>query len=244
MKMNLSNVGHKFLVYDGVNLADHFIVSSVNMPLLPTIDASTIKIDGKPGEWFSKRMIGTRDVSVKLSILNDTRDRRDIMETWFMLSDVIAKDKIGKLEIGNGRYVNAMLVGDTETETNGRFSTVNVAFRCFDPYIYGEEHSATLKTGNNAITVMGKYPTYPTIEITGASTTTLTNSATGEKVRVEGLSSSQTLVINMAEYRCTVNGLYKSADLTVSDFWPIAPGGVTLNLSSGTGTLRYRELYL
>lgn len=244
MRMNLSNIGHNFLVYDGVNLADHFVVKSVSMPLLPTIEASSIKIDGKPGAWFSKRKIGTRDVKVGLGILNDTRDRKDIMETWFMLSDILAKDKVCKLEIGNGRYLNAILVGDSSTTDKGRWSTVTVTFRCFDPYIYGEEHEIPLKTGNNLMHILGKCETYPTIEIAGASTTTVTNNATGDKIRVENIASTRTLVIDMANCKCTVGGNYKSADLTVSDFWPLEPGNVTLNVSSGTGTLKYREMFL
>lgn len=244
MKMNLSNIGHTFLKYDGVNLSDNFIVRSVDMPLLPSIDASSIAIDGKAGAWFSKRKIGTRDINVGLGILNDTRDRREILEAWYMLSDKLAKDRVCKLEIGNGKYVNAILIGDTETTTNGRWSTVNVTFRCFDPYIYGENHVESLKTGNNQIFIHGKCPAYPVFNITGASTTTITNVKTGDKIRVEGLSDDQTLSVDMANYSCTVGGIHKPADPTVSDFWPVGPGEVTINLSSGTGSLKYMEVFL
>lgn len=244
MKMNLSNIGHNFLVYDGVNLADHFIVRTFDMPLLPGIEASTIKIDGRPGEWFSKRAIGTRDIYVGLGILNDTKDRKDILENWFLLSDKLTKDKPCKLEIGNGYYVNAILVGDTQTTTTGKWSIVEVQFTCYDPYIYGEEHEVSLKTGNNTFNVKGKYSTYPVITINGASTTTITDTKTGDKIRVEDIASGKSLVINMNEHRCLVDGLYKPADLSVSDFWALKPGENTLNLSSGTGTLVYRELYL
>ena len=244
MKMNLSNIGHTFLAYDGVNLSDHFVVKSIDMPLLPTIDAASIAIDGKPGAWFSKRQIGTRDIIVGLGMLNDDRNRKDILQNWIMLSDILAKDTECKLELGDGRYVNAVLVGDTEMEFNGRWSVVNVTFRCFDPYVYGDEHTVSLKQGNNTFNVLGKYPTNPVIKITGASTVTVTDNDTGDKVRVESIASGKTLVIDMGEYRCTIDGLYKSADLTVTDFWPLRPGRNTLNLSSGSGTLTYREVYL
>lgn len=244
MRMNLANVGHNFVIYDGINLADHFIVRSIEMPLLPEIDASTLRIDGKAGEWFSKRQIGTRDVVIGLGVLNDTKDRKEILDTWWQLSELISKDKECKLELGTGRYVNAILVGDTDIKTNGKWSTVEVTFRCFDPYVYGDTHTETLKAGNNTIYVKGKCQTYPVISLTGASTTTLTDTLTGDKVRVESLTSSQTLVINMAEYRCTVNGNYKAADISVTDFWPLRPGENTLNVSSGSGSLTYQEVYL
>lgn len=244
MMMNLSNIGHNFLRYDGVNLSDFFVVRKIDMPLLPNIEASGIKIDGRAGEWFAKREINTRDIIVGLGILNDTKERKDILENWFLLSDKIAKDKVCKLEIGNGRFVNAILMGDSPITTNREWSTVDVTFRCFDPYIYGEEHTESLKAGNNTIRVKGKYPTYPTIELTGATAITLTHNGTGDKVHVTGLTASQKLLINMAEYKCSVNGVYKPADPTVTDFWPLTPGDNVLNLSSGSGTLKYREMFL
>lgn len=244
MRFNLGKIGHDFLVFDDVKLSDHFVVRTLDMPLLPTLDANIIEVDGKPGAWFSSLKIGTRDINVGLGILMDTRDRKDIIKAWIDLSDKLAKDKVCKLEIGNGYYVNAMLVGDSETETNGKWSIVNVAFRCFDPYIYGKEHDIALKQGDNKIYVNGKVATYPYIEISGATTTTVTNKNTDEKIRVEKIPSGKKLEIDMENHGCRCNGVYMAADPTISDFWPITPGEVTINVSSGTGTLKYKEVYL
>lgn len=243
MRMNFGDVGHNFLIYDGVNLSDHFVVRTVDMPLLPTIDARTVEIDGKPGAWFSGRQIGTRDITVGLGILADSRDRKSIVKAWADLSDKLAKDKVCKLEIGNGLFVNAFVVGDTPTGTNGRWSTTEVTFRCFDPYIYGREHTVPLAQGNNTFPVHGKVPTYPVIEITGASTTTVTYKETDDRIRVERIPKSP-LVIDMANHVCKVGGDYAPADPTVSDFWPLKPGTATVNVTSGTGTLTYREVFL
>ena len=67
---------------------------------------------------------------------------------------------------------------------------------------------------------------------------------TGEMVRVAGLTQATVLRIDMANYRCTVNGNYKPADISVTDFWPLEPGTATLQLSGGSGTMTYEERYL
>lgn len=245
MKMNLSDIGHDFVIFDGVNLSDHFVVRTFEMPLLPTIEASSIAIDGKAGEWFSRRKIGTRDINIGFGILNDSKDRKDVLKTWFMLSDYLAKDKVCKLEIGNGLYVNAVLVGDTGTTTNGKWSIVNVTFRCFDPYIYGEEHTETLSAGTNTIYVKGKYPTYPVLNLKATTTTVqVQDSTTSDRVRIPSTASGNTIVIDMENCKTTLNGVYKAVDPTVTDFWPLRIGENRLTLTGCSGTLTYREVYL
>lgn len=244
MRHNLERVGYKELIFDGVRLSDYFVVRSLNMPLLPTIEANTLQVDGKPGAYYMSRSIGTRDVMVGLGILNDTRSKKEIIKAWIDLSDKLDKEHVCKLEIGNGLYVNAALVGDTATTTNGRWSIVDVTFRCFDPYIYGREHTEQIATGLNAIRVISKAKTYPKFELSGATDITLTNNNTGDRIRVPGLIASQKLTIDMANHVCKIGETYKAADPTVSDFWPIAGGDITLNLSAGSGTMTYREAYL
>lgn len=244
MRANLSKIGHNFVVYDGVNLSDHFIVRTFDMPLLPNIDANTLLIDGKPGEWFASRRIGTRDIIIGLGLLNDTRKREDALANWFVLSDRIAKNKVAKMELGHGFYVWAMFVGESLIESNGKWSIVELTFRCFDPFIYGESHRLELKAGNNTINILGSNATYPLFEVSGASTTTITNNNTGDKFRVENIPSGQTLVVDMATHSCKANDVYVPIDLTVSDFWSVEPGNVTINLSSGSGIMTYNEVFL
>lgn len=246
--MNLSRIGDIDLVYDGVPLSDHFIIASVSMPLLPTFEASALYIDGKPGAWFAGRKIGTRDIRVTLGLLGDSRRRADAMEAWMAVSGLIAKDRECKLELGGGYYVNAIMMDDSQLTRNGRWSRADIVFRCFDPFIYGETHTVDIKSGNNAVTIEGDYPAWPTITVTGHSTSAanyIRDTDTGRQVRVPSISaSSATLVIDMAGHFCTLNGNYKAADPSVTDFWSMKPGTNNLNLAYGSGTLTYTETYL
>lgn len=243
--INLSQIGDNGIVYNGVPLSDYFVVRGVDMPLLPTIDTTSLKIDGKAGAWFTSRQIGTRDITVRLGMLEDTKDRITSMEDWIMVSDLLAKDKEHRLDLGNGYYVNAVMTGDSDITRNMNWSTADVTFRCFDPFIYGETHTETLKTGDNVLHILGKYPTFPVFELDGINGTfTLTDKSNGKMVRVHNLLSDAKLTIDMEQFRCLVRSSYKAADPSVSDFWPINTGEVTLNLSAGSGTMTYTERYL
>lgn len=245
MRMNLSEVGHDFVAFDGVNLSDHFIVRTFSMPMLPSIEANTLSIDGKAGKWFASRSIGTRDIVIGLGTLNDTQSMKDIMRTWFELSPMLTKGEERKLEIGNGLYVNAVLVGDTALTTRKNWSIVEVTFRCFDPWIYGEEYTETLASGANTIYVRGEYPTYPTLALRASSTTVqVQDTVTSDRVRIPSTASGNSIVIDMEHCKTTANGIYKPVDPTVTDFWALRPGENRLTLTGCSGTLTYREMYL
>ena len=243
-----NKLGDFYLIYDGEPLSDHFIVKSVEMPLMPNISASTLDIDGKPGSWFSSRKIETRNITAHVAMLNDNKNRVDMMEKWLLQSDFLSKDKECKLEIGGGYYVNAILTGNTPIKREGGvWSEVSVNFTCYDPYIYGEEHTESLTAGNNNIYVYGKKPVWPIFDITGSSSSspnTVTYTQKIKMVRVPNLTSTTKLIIDNDKHKCTVNGVYKAVDPSVTDFFSLDPGDATIKLDYGSGTITYRERYL
>lgn len=243
--MNLGQIGDIGLVYDGIPLSDFFIVRGVDMPILPTIETNSLEIDGKPGAWFTSRNIGTRDITVRLAILGDNKDRITTMEQWINASDKLSKGEEHKLELGNGFYVNAIMTGNSDWDRNHTWNTTEIVFRCFDPFIYGQTWTEEIKAGKNSIPIHGKYPTFPVYDITGVNGALELKDETAHKtIRVPGLVTDTKLVIDMAKYHCTVNGYYKAADPTVSDFWAVKPGVADINLNQGKGTLTYTERYL
>ena len=243
-----NKVGDFHLIYDGEPLSDHFIVKSVEMPLLPNIDVSTLSIDGKPGLWFAARKIETRTITVHIAMLNDNKNRVDMMDKWILQSDYLAKDKPKKLELGGGYYVNAIMVGDSLIKReNGVWSEADITFVCYDPYIYGEEHIENINAGTNKVVIHGKQPVWPVFEITGHSQTApnaVTVTDTGETVRVPNLSDLTRLMIDNETHKCTVNGVYKPVDPSVTDFFSLNTGEHTIRLDYGSGTMKYREMYL
>lgn len=241
----MSSVGCPLIIYDGVNLSDIFEVHDLSVPMMPPIEAVTQEMAGRPGAYYQSRKVKTREITMKLGLAAGSRCPLDIYREWRDRSGFIAKTEPKKLQLGEDRHIWAMLTGESGIENLGYRGVAELTFSCFDPFFYGAEHSVSLSAGSNAVHVMGGYSTFPKFAISASgSTVALTNSGTGEMVRVTGLTSSSQLVIDMGSYRCTVNGSYKAADITVTDFWPLEPGDATLVLSGGSGTMTYEERYL
>lgn len=239
-------IGEYEIAYDGVRLADYFIVRGVDMSMLPPVTANSIEIDGKPGAWFTGLNYGARDVIVRLGILNATRKSLEALEAWLRGAAIVGKSTPRKLELGGGYYVNAVLVGASEIAKNGRWTTTEVTFKCFDPYIYGQTHELTLKSGANQVLILGRVPVAPvfTVKSTSSSSIDIQNNATGQLVRVPQPGTTQNIVVDMKLHKCTLSGAYKAVDPSVSDFWVLEPGEQTVNIKSGSGTMVYTEAYL
>lgn len=243
--MNLDGVGCPGIVYDGVNLSDIFEIHDIHVPLLPPIEAVTQEMAERPGAYFQSRKVKTREITMKLGLNARSRCPLDIYHAWREHSGLLAKTEPKKLQLKEDRYIWAMLTGETGIENLGYRGVAELTFSCFDPFFYGEQRSVALSSGNNTGQVHGGVAAWPVFTVSGASGTfTLENADTGDKVRVAGLTASTVLRIDMANYRCTVNGNYKAADITVTDFWPLEPGEAHLRLSGGSGTMAYEERYL
>lgn len=243
--INLSQIGDTGIAYDGVALSDYFIVCGLDMPAFPNIDTSSLAVDGKPGEWFTNRKIGTREIVVRLAMMTDRADRVDIMEEWLSLTPKLLKDEPKMLELGNGYYVNAIITGTSAITETMNWSKADITFKCFDPYVYGDTHEVPIHAGENTIYVKGTCSIRPVYNILGTDeTVTLENDDTGKRTVIHGMVPDAPLVIYMEDYRCTARGYYKAADPSVSDFWPLTPGVNHINLSSGSGTLTYKERYI
>lgn len=242
VRLNNGRVGCTKLVYDGFVLSDVFEVRDVNAPLLPPIEAQMLEIADKPGAFFASRKIRTRDVIITLALDAQSRCPVDINEAWSEFVPKLLKNTPRKLQIGSRGYLWAMLTGETNIEREAYKGVIEMTFTCFDPFYYGEEHEFNLKSGDNSIFVRGNAGAYPKIELSGISgTCTIKNNNTGEQLRVAALTSTTTLRAYMEEHYCTVNGSYREADPTVSDFWPLEPGDNVINISAGTGKLTYQE---
>lgn len=239
-------IGEYEISYDNVRLADYFVVRGVDMSMLPPITTNSVTVDGKPGAWFTNRQIGTRDVVIRLGLLSDSKKHIEALETWMTHSWLVGKDKPCRLDLGKGYYVNAIMDGSSDISKNGRWSTISVTFRCFDPYIYRETHTLNLVSGSNKIRIIGTAPVRPvfTVKSTSTSYLDIEDNTTKQKVRIYSPGTSTSLVVDMEQHKCTLNGAYKAVDPTTSDFFALAPGEQTINIKSGTGTMTYTEAYL
>ena len=241
MRLNYGRIGCTGIVYDGVDLSDVFEVVDVQIPLLPTFEAVTQELAQRPGSYFASRKVGTREIAIKLRLNAESRCPLDIFQAWREYSKVFNKPEPRKLMLNEEKHCYALMVGDTPIEDEAYYGTVELAFVCFDPYFYGEEHSIDV-SGAASFDVAGGAPAYPVIELTATdSIVTATNLITGDFVRISTASGAK-LVIDMERQTVTEGGEYVPVDLE-SDFFALE-GECSLGLSGATGTLRYRERFL
>lgn len=257
--IGMNKVGDWHLVYDGEPLSDHFIIKNVELPLLPNIDAATIELDGKPGSWFSHRKIETRDIIVHAAMLNDNRSRIDMMEKWILQSDILAKNTECKLELGGGYWVNAILIGQTPIKReNGYWSEVELNFRCYDPYIYGEEHTVYFNEYQNELYIYGKLPVWPEIHAPYCQSNVKVSTPDSPDIGTPGFRpyietawrydfSQRPSFVFYTDKHLVLYGLDYVPLAPGSTFFRLNPGNVTLLLEKDSGFrfyLKYSETYL
>ena len=100
---------------------------------------------------------------------------------------------------------------------------------------------------STSLVVGGSYETRPVVTCKPGGSVSyirLTNMDTGEYVQITAaLTSSSTVVIDMAEEQVTINGA-NAAVTYESDYFALQPGRNSLRLSSGTGTIEWTERHI
>lgn len=233
----------KNIVFDGVNLNDYFEVTSLGFDALPSITAVTTDIPGKPGEYYFSRNIGTRTGTLQLSALADDSSPMSVIEKWRELGPLINKSEPRPLYLGNDKYINVMITGETPLEFFGERGLVELKLTAYDPYFHGKTHTVPLVTGDNTFRVLSQCEVWPKISITGAQAPLrVRRKSTYDEVRVPTVGSAK-IEIDMENMKVYSGGNYVPVDIQYTDFFSLSPGEVeTINLSSGTGTLEYEEL--
>lgn len=244
MILNYSRIGCSGIIYDGVNISDTFQVVDVSVPLLPTFEAVTHVLAQRPGSYFASRKVGTREIKIKLRLNAESRDPMEIFKAWREVSAILNKPTPRKLYLDDTRYCYAMMVGESGIDNEAYYGVVEFSFVCFDPYFYGAEHEIAVSSGSAvAFDVQGAVEAYPTLDLTAsASTVTVTNSVTGEYVRIPDTASGVKISIDMERQFATVAGDYAPVDL-LSDFFSV-DGSARIVVSGASGTLRYKERFI
>lgn len=245
MISKLMKVGDWNIAFNGEKLSRYFVVCSVDLPMLPEINVNEIQVAGKPGSWYSSRQIGTRDIAIRLGILNETSDRVEALDNWVNRAYMLSLDQECRLDLGDGYYANCVLAGQSPITRRKQWNTVDLTFHCCDPYIYRNKFEIPLVSGDNTVIVTGTCPTWPVFEISNPSSSfLLRNIGTGHQVKVDSVQANAKLTVDMRRRRCSIGGAYKAADPSVSDFWPLNPGENQIRLQTGSGSLTYTEVFL
>jgi len=137
-------------------------------------------------------------------------------------------------------------ISEDETEKLRRKFEIALVGR--DPKKYAQTQTTESDKASGHVAANGDDFTYPIIEIAAANFTTpgkITNAATGKYIELTG-SFTGTLIIDMEEGTIKEGSTNKISMFTAgSEFWELAPGDNTINLTNITKiTLKYYKAYV
>lgn len=237
--------------FNGIDLSGYIQTSAVR-PLMPapTVDVSTTP--GKDG--FEVKSVRLESVSVPVECLivpGSLSTRRERIEDADQIKRTVANLLFTRekrplvFDSDPLRYCMAILSGVSDVERSEYVDKLTITFLC-EPYFYTPERTIGL-TGSQGVYVAGAQETRPVFEIASTSNTSfmkIQNTGTGKFVQVNApLKAGSKTVIDMETRRATVNGASTAVTME-SDFFPLAPGRNDLALSSGSATIRYKEVTL
>lgn len=240
------------MIYDGIDLS-RYMMTSCARPLMPMPNVPTTARAGCDGFEVGRVRLESVTVYVECTIV----DRSALTVGEGILSADMLKHRIAALlfrrekrplvfDSDPDRYCMAIVTEVSEVERFGHVDRCTIAFLC-EPWFYSAEKSLALASGTSALHIGGTLPTRPTFEVTAASAVesiTLTNLDTGEFVKVNGSYAKGTVLrIDMQLRRATINGADAGVTLQ-SDFFELQPGKNNLKLSSGSGIIKYKEVWL
>ncbi len=230
--------------FGGYDLSRHLICTGVGRSVMPSRTLTQTSVPGMDGCHVSEQGLGPLEIEVGVAFWAD--DPREIADARRELASALSGgDKRLILPDEPHLYYLARFEGAGSLARLHDGPTATLAFLAADPVAHGAARSATVGTAGKAVSAGGTYKAYPTVTCkppTG-SFWAVYNSTTSDFVRVDAaFNGSQTVVLDMGNERCTVNG----ADHPVSrssDFFAL-DGTQTLKVSGGTAKLEWEERWL
>lgn len=230
--------------FGDADLERYMTVSSATRTVAPARRVERTSVPGMDGELARADGMEAAEVTVEGYLRAWTL--AEVAEVRRLLARALASDGPRMLRLPDEPWSGLMAVylGGAELSRNAHRPKVELRFLCPDPVAYGNSRTAKVST-SATVEVGGTYPASPvvTVKPPRGSSWRITNVDTGEFVCVQAsFTGSQTVAIDMAAHRCTVNGADRAVTLD-SDFFRIE-GTQHLLVSGGTATLEWSERWL
>ena len=232
------------VIFNGHDLST-LVYCKVQRPIMAPVTATFESVAGRHGELFKSAYRSGYDLPVDMWLRSN--DRRDVAEVRHKLAQALWSDEPAPLFLPDDptRYLMAIVSGATDLgEITDDCPATTVTFHVGDPAYYGQKRRVEAKAGTFTVNAGGDLPAYLKITAKPSSSAAyIRNVDTGEHVKIaSSANSGSTIRLDMAAERATVNN--QAAAVTIdSDFFEIN-GRTTLQISSGTALLEWRERWL
>ena len=234
------------IVYNGVDLSEWCsaeVVEKVALPIVP----ETMVVPGRAGAMLVSGRIPPRLVRVRLFMdagyKPGTNGLADIRHRVYL---ALCSTVGGTLRLPGEpelEYRDAVCTDAGAWSSLFEDGEGEVLFTLLDPVAYGRAHSET----GTSFEVGGSWPSWPTFELVASAGSAVQVGCGDAIVRVEhAFSGGEVVRVDCETEGVTIDGVDARADVTLaSDFFSLAPGGVTLTFSGcSTHATTFRERWL
>lgn len=230
--------------FGGHDFADMLLVSGISRSIAPGRRIETVEAPGMDGAHV--RVAGLEPLEISLTCRIARMDAEGMAFARRRLAELLCGDEPRDLVLPDepDKRMKAVYQGGGELSRLFAWPEAELSFLCPDPVAYGRRRSASVD-GSADIVVGGTHPARPVVTARPpkAAYWQITNVGTGEFVRVDApFTGSQTLVVDMALQRCTVNGI-DARPAVESDFFSIS-GRASLAVSGGAASIEWDERWL
>lgn len=236
------------MIYNGFDFSPWFKTKLITRSLLPEYEVETEDIPYRPGELFMRAKLKPLTITVRAEWRARPSDDMAALRRTMAARLVCLKE--APLVLDDERHLGlsymAVLTSPGELDNLWHTGSAELEFTAYDPIAYGAKKTGAVGY-NTTLMVGGSYETKPIIRCKAGGNVSylkLTNMDTGQFVQVTAsLSSSIEVVFDMENEQTTVNGTNHAVDYD-SDYFALQPGGNSLRLSSGSGTIEYTERHV
>lgn len=230
--------------FDGHDLTKYMIVTDVTRHILAKRRIAQTQVPGRDGVFVSSVGLEPLEVTVKGCITR--RLMEEVTEARRELSTALKSKEPARLVLPDDpeTFLMAIYEGGAVPSRLSHTPDVELTFLCPDPIAHGQRRVAVV-SGEAKINAGGNHPSRPNVTVRPpeGSEWSITNVDTGEFVRVRAaFDGSQTLVVDMDDERCTINGTDSAVDVS-SDFFSI-DGAATLRVSGGEAAVEWDERWM
>ncbi len=226
------------------DLSKHLACLGVSRQIMPSRTLERTTVPGMDGCHVAEEGLKPLEIDVEVALW--ATGEADVADARRELAQALSGEaRALVLPEEPGRRYLAVFEGGASLNRAFNSPSLTLTFLCADPVAYANARKATVGTAGAYIDAGGTYRARPTVTCKPSSGSywQLTNATTGEFVRVEAsFTGSQTVVLDMARERCTVNGSDHAVTLA-SDFFALE-GAQRLKVSSGTATVEWEERWL
>lgn len=238
------------VVYNGVDLAERFIVIGVERPL-PTPTPSMQLVHGGNRNFFKGMDFVPPTLSFRLVTKELDRLRRRDEIHW--LASVLLVDEPVKVQFSSddGKWYKAVPTGDLAFHEYVKSGYLDVSLVCEQAAMYGTERKVSSNNGAVTFIVEGNTPTTLLIEAPSAVRESNSDYRFGYTMDngmvqyVEIDTNYNNVIMDGEKRRTTVNGTIRQLTLQ-SDWFEVQPGTHTISRTLGSGefTVSWNERWL